>query len=164
MVDACEAINKQENTMNKIIKPNCLWFAFCIGISLGFANLALAGNEGPEGFTYAVHVIPSSGEAGDDCFTFDTNGILKIFWLETPLTFARDALDTDKTDWQAISQLGAVKGIAFHGSISKKGNSISGNAINELGKTFVFKGNRIDNCSLVDGLVVRKVGTTPVEY
>lgn len=146
-------------------KNTFLGFAFCIGISFGCANLALAednnwdSNNGPDGFTYLVHVRSSFGTKFDDCFAFDTNGVLTISGLGEPETFDHDALGTDDRDWQATSPASGSLGIAFHGSTKHDGNKINGNAINEFGDTFVFKGDRNDLCT--DNLKTQSTNSNP---
>lgn len=142
-----------------LFQRNCLGLAFCIALSLGGANLALAGNEGdnhrhkndgPDGNTYLVHVKSSFGTKFDDCYSFDHNspGTLTIQWLGEPLTYAHDDLNKDDEDWQATSQAYAFLGIAFHGSTDHHGEKIKGNAVSEFGDTFVFKGEKSKKCEV----------------
>lgn len=131
-------------------KRNGLRLAFCIGVSLSCTNPALASNEGPDGFSYAVQVKSSFGTKFNDCFTFDENspGILTIQGLLGQLlTYAHDNRNRDEEDWQSTSLGSDDFGIAFHGSTNHDGKKIKGDAVNDSGDTFTFKGTKTDTCA-----------------
>ncbi len=128
------------------LKRSCLGFFFCIGMSLCGANIASAN------LVYAVKVKSSFLTEFDSCWSFGHHfpGVLKISDLNGGgvLTYAHDNRNKDDDDWQATSLSNANFGISFHGEVNNHGSEIKGNAVNEFGDTFVFKGKRIAKCQV----------------
>jgi len=115
-----------------------------------------------EGRTYEVQVIRSDGGQFCDCFEFseETPGIARITGIGMALIWAHTDLNEDENGWQAVGPVpgpapsepqpgfGVNPGrIAFHGQVKKRGSVITGEAINELGITFVLVGEENPECS-----------------
>ena len=101
--------------------------------------------RGVRGITYDVEVTSSFDPVPfSECFRFDRSGSLSIDGLGT-LTFDFDRLGRRSSRWQAVRQGGL--GFAFHGFGNRR--RISGDAIDELGNTYVFRGRRNRNCTIV---------------
>lgn len=110
-----------------------------------FATSPPAWARGVRGITYDVEVTSSfDPDPFSECFRFDRSGSLSIDGLGT-LTFDFDRLGRRSSRWQAVRQGGL--GFAFHG-FGNRGR-ISGDAIDELGNTYVFRGLRNRNCTIV---------------
>ena len=123
-------------------------------VKFGFATVLVAlmlasGSaiaDRPDGISYEVDVKTSFGTEFTDCFIFTDFGILNVVGLGWPLAFDQANLGTHEVFWLSVTLSGGGFQIAFNGMAT--GNEfdgmLKGNAINEFGDTFVFKGGPSD--------------------
>jgi len=118
---------------------------------MGLISFPVASMAGPNGDTeiFKVWVKEENGEKFPDCYRFGSDGILTIDELGFPLVWDYNKLGTSKFRWQSTSTDESPFGIAFSGI--KFWLGVSGDAINDGGETFTFKGKRVKECSVNDG-------------
>ena len=123
-----------------------------VGLFALFAALPASAQIGPTAIqaTYEAQVESSFGTTFTDCFRFNVpdpkNLLIDNFGV--PLLFRFGDLNQNKDQFQAITltRSGAPFAIMFHGRFGAF-DRFSGQAVTELGDTFVFSGQRNDLCS-----------------
>lgn len=102
--------------------------------------------------TYEVQVRSSFGTEFTDCFRFDVPGNfrLTIDGFGPPLTYRFGDLNGERGRFKSVSRgadSGAPFEIMFFGNFLDFGG-IKGEALNEFGNSFVFRGARNESCPL----------------
>ena len=102
--------------------------------------------------TYRVSVESSFGTTFTDCFRFNTpnSGDLSADLLGQTLTYRHGKLDTVRRRFKAVTRDNAFEIMYFGRFITPDDQippRITGEAINELGDTFVFSGVRDEACT-----------------
>jgi hypothetical protein len=113
-------------------------FAALTAFVPALAHAALA----PAGSRYSLNVTTSFEKPFTDCWTFSTNGN----FIHSPslhnFPYQLDNLNTEANNWQALWQ-GRVS-IGFSGVTS--GNTLTGNAVDALGRTYSIMGTLVQSC------------------
>ena len=95
--------------------------------------------------TFRVTVKSSFGTTFTDCFRFDVPGAgsLTIDLLGQVLTYRHGQLDTVDTRFKSVSRFPASLSIMFYGEEIEALEQLTGEAVNEIGDSFVFSGPEI---------------------
>ncbi len=117
-----------------------------------FDEDAGAGGGDGVGPAYQVLVRSSFDTEFIDCLRFDDLGNLDSDVLGETLTWEAEGLGTSANHWQSTSWSGAALGIAFNGTfmmpVDDVFQKIRGDAVNEDGDTFVFRGRLDETCDI----------------
>lgn len=102
------------------------------------------------GRTYEVEIKSASGnDKATVCFKFNNTNTLDITGLGPVITFGARAKNDNNNKWQAVTRYDFNPSVAFSGNEQGAfgaGSTIDGDAINQNGNTYTFKGSRKDNC------------------
>jgi len=130
---------RKERIMKRVAVLTVMSFvAFAVGlvlISNTYAN--------PTGRTFRVTVKSSFGTTFTDCYRFDLDGNLTIDLLFQTLTYRHGQLDDPDafTRFKAVSRFLQPLSIMFFGEEIQALEVLTGEAVNEIGDTFVFSGS-----------------------
>jgi hypothetical protein len=143
--------------MNRIIVLTVLSF---VAFVAGLAPISDA-HADPTGMTFRVTVKSSFGTTFTDCYRFDfpNPGDLRIDLLVQTLTYRHGQLDEAdaRSRFKSVSRSGQPLSIMFFGEEIEALEQLTGEAVNELGDTFVFSGPETGP-STSPGLCVPSVG------